>query len=67
MNLCEYNPQLLKYDWSLKLVDEHCGKTYRCEKTALMRLFESKHLNEIDLNSEAFRKLFNVEKDLHYN
>ena len=63
MMLCNWNPQLLKYDWAVELVQRVGGKVDNNENTALILLFW-KNPEKTDFNSKGFKLLWEKEKGI---
>ena len=45
----------------MKLVERQAGKRDNEKINALMRLFESDRVEEVDFESQSFKKLFEIE------
>ena len=63
MILCKNNPQLLKYEWAVKLVQLQGGKIDGVGWTALVLLFTEK-AEFTDFGSIGFKLLWQKEKSI---
>ena len=64
MKLCRYNPQLLGKEWPRSLLIEQHGKINKWNCCALGNIFRSDNVQHVDFDSDVFRELFELEKDL---
>ena len=64
MVLCKDNPQLLGSDLGNELVNIHAGKQDILGDTALVYLFESKRISEVDFYTIEFKMLWDAEHEI---
>ena len=64
MSLCLVNSALLGNSWALDLVKLHAEKQNNVGKTAFIYLLCSENAEKADIYSEAFKMLFERERDL---
>ena len=64
--LCYYNPQLLRHDWAIELVECQSGKSVTGGNNALILLFLG-NTHKTDFNSTGFKMLWEREKNIKIN
>ena len=63
MMLCYYNPQLLKYEWAIEMVQQQGTSVSLDRFTALIALFNN-NTEKADFSSQGFKLLWEKEKEL---